>query len=197
MRPAPHSRAVSYTPARLELITAVGPPLCPHEKIHCQTNIPCEILTKHRFYCIPIYKLSAMFRAAFSYMDNRKTAGKNKEDRDEAFAAIAVTVVLAAGLFTACGGGQGSGGKHGGGLQFLRHGFAPEMAGGGERSGRGARGAAQAPGRAQIIYNASVELESKQFEAARDALLEAAAQGKRLCAGEQRGRQRQSAAPAG
>lgn len=92
------------------------------------------------------------------------------------FAAIAVTVVLAAGLFTACGGSGGTGASTGAAYNSYDTASPQEMAGGGENDLGGERAEQLKPqdGR-KIIYNASVELESKQFEAARDALLEAAA----------------------
>ena len=68
MRPAPHSRAVSYTPARLELITAVGPPLCPTRKFIAKPTHPLQNFDETLFLLYPIYKSSAMFRAAFSYI---------------------------------------------------------------------------------------------------------------------------------
>ena len=92
------------------------------------------------------------------------------------FAAIAVVAVLAAGLFTACGGSGGTAASTGAAYNTYDAASPQEMVSGGANDLGGERAEQLQPqdGR-KIIYNASVELESKQFEAARDALLEAAA----------------------
>lgn len=93
------------------------------------------------------------------------------------FLVILASLALAAGLFTGCGSSGGTGGAENysvaGDTTAPGEPAAMEESGGG-LGGEKAEQLQPQDGR-KIIYNASMELESKQFEAARDAVLQAAA----------------------
>ncbi|WP_418666431.1 DUF4349 domain-containing protein [Allofournierella sp.] len=94
--------------------------------------------------------------------------------------AVLACLALAAGLFTGCGSSGGTQAANSTAAYDSAAGERPEaMPAEGENGlgGDGTRQLTPQDGR-KIIYNASLELESKQFEAARDALLEAAAKAK-------------------